>query len=421
MLQRGEALIDDLAWLPGMAEWLPLHSVLYPASTAPAHSTSSESPSRLLAEPATAKQKAFLSYLGISLDPKSTKEEAALLVNDAMENPREPARLARWNEDRLRLHPDLYATEIQTRKEQRATRFFEVCKTQGAECLDGVTKAHCQVLVGYLDVKHPSWDANETEAAWNYFFPAVREKFPQLVRPEWRDKLKFPQGPRVVAKTVRRPGGIAPRKRASPLSLLARGVAIGLILIGVTVGALYLRRHPEQLAALIQQGKTLTAMLSKSAVAGSETSPPSGGSTLPGSSAVGQPPSPPAGADLMAGSPVEIVSTSPPSANADANLASATSTNTGAPASSPPTKVPGVEPGAASVESTAGLIPGPKTHVTLIEPVKIQTPYGPMEFRKGMTFPLVSQEGVDVTVRFQGRIIDIPASSTDLAGESPTR
>ena len=73
----------------------------------------------------------------------------------------------------------------------------------------------------------------------------------------------------------------------------------------------------------------------------------------------------------------------------------------------------------APADSPASLLPGPKTHVTLIEPVKIETPYGPMEFRRGMTFPLVSQEGVDVTVRFQGRMIDLPASSTDLAAEAP--
>src|SRR4029434_9207989 len=32
LLKQGSILINDLAWQPGMPEWLPLHAVLYPAS-----------------------------------------------------------------------------------------------------------------------------------------------------------------------------------------------------------------------------------------------------------------------------------------------------------------------------------------------------------------------------------------------------
>lgn len=421
MLKQGEALINDLAWRHGMPEWIPLHSVLYPAgaSAAPVPPPPpAEEPPRVPAEPATARQKAFLSYIGVRFEPEISKEQAALLVNDAMENPRDPARVARWNDDRLKLHPDLFAAEIQARKEQRSTRFFELCQTEGAECLEGVTKAHCQVLVSYLDVKYPHWDANETEAAWNYFFPAVREKFPQLVRKEWKDKLNFPQGPKIAPELARRPVVVATRKRTSPFVLLARGLAFGLILVGVVVGALYLQRHPEEWAALKKQGEALAAMLPKSKTPDAKSTPAPAPSqpSLFDAAPAGESPAP-TGAPLASTS----MESAPPSAPIDTpEMPAPAAPSTPADASmslfdSPPAAPAPADPGAAA------LLPGPKTHVRLIQPVKIQTPYGPMEFRAGMTFPLVSQEGLDVTVRFQGRIIDIPASATDLAGETPAQ
>ena len=188
LLKQGSVVIGDLAWCPGMAKWVPLHDVLYPPppppQTPPPH-PASEEPARKLdlpkGEPATAKQKALLSYLGIGFSSEMTKDHASILVNDAMEEPKHTGRLAQWNKERFTLHPDLFASEINERKENRATHFFDLCQGEGAEYFTKLTKAHTQVLIGYLDVKFPNWDAKEDEAAWNYFYPAIAEKFPQLV------------------------------------------------------------------------------------------------------------------------------------------------------------------------------------------------------------------------------------------------
>ena len=217
--------MDDLAWTPGLPAWSPLVQVLHPARTRiEPPPIAAPAPARIPpGEPATAKQKAFLSYMGIAFPSDMTKEQAALLAHEAMENPKLNARVLQWNDDRLRLHPDIFDAEAQAKKDDRANHFFAACQHEGSDRLMDVTKAHCHVLVGYLDVNFPNWDANESEAVWNYFFPAVAEKFPQLVRKQWRGKLKYPDGPKVSAEILqhgpvaRSPGG------HSPIGTLIRG------------------------------------------------------------------------------------------------------------------------------------------------------------------------------------------------------
>ena len=228
--------MGDFAWCPGMSDWGPLSAVLAPASVTNAAPPAVEEapPEPRVAEPATEKQKAFFSYLGIAFSPELTKDQASMLVNDAMEDPKNTERLRQWNEDRLRLHPDLFGTEIQAKKENRANRFFELCQTEGAEYFTTITKAHCQVLVGFLDVKFPNWDAREAEAAWNYFYPAIAEKFPQLVQKQWRGKFHYAEGQKVAAEITRKAPTARLRKATpSPLAAVARGVVFGVLILGV--------------------------------------------------------------------------------------------------------------------------------------------------------------------------------------------
>jgi len=286
LLTQGSVLPTDLAWQAGSPKWIPLQNVLAPGPAtktvaeppapprpapepapakapapspapvaeqkpaAPAKTAADSAPApaarKTSSEPASAKQKAFLSYIGATFQDDIGKEEAALLVNDAMEHPKDPARLARWTEDRLRLHPDLYAAELQARKENRSNRFFELAETEGEECFDGLTKAHCQVLVGYLDVKYPNWDAKEADATWNYFYPAIAEKFPDVVRKEWRSKLKYPSGPKVAAE-LKGPGPArmgTNRHRPSPVAAMFKGLSIGAIAVAVFAAGIYIARHP---------------------------------------------------------------------------------------------------------------------------------------------------------------------------------
>src|SRR4030095_9795126 len=139
LLKQGNILINDLAWSPGLTGWSPLHAVLYPAAQPPAAPENAvpppmppspmplaaltqpveESPAQpeATAEPAaeglaTDRQKAFLSFMAVPFRSNLSKERAAQLVKDAMENPKNSGRLKKWDEERRHRYPDLFADEI---------------------------------------------------------------------------------------------------------------------------------------------------------------------------------------------------------------------------------------------------------------------------------------------------------------------
>lgn len=402
LLKQGEVLIGDMAWTAGMPEWLPLHSVLYPAPASPPPVAA------VPFAPATEKQKAFLAYMGLAVPPDLTKEQAAMMVTEQHEEGRNAARLARWNEDRLRLHPELFAEELHARREERAPRFFEVCQTEGADVLTGVTRAHCQVLLGYLDVAHPRWDANEKDAAWSYFFPAVAEKFPQLVQKEWKDKLAYPVGPKVAPELHRT---LSPRatkalkqRGPSPVAAVGRGFTFALVLLAFAVGGVWLSKSSKTRARLQQQWNDLVAtqpppVLKKATPPPAETLP----EPVPAVAAV---------APVQEPAPAPLAEpTMPAGAPADA----------AAPTLFDPLAVSGMAPtdAAAPPMATAGgpppaTLPGMKSTVMLTKPAEVQAKYGKIKIPSGTPLRVVGQSGTSLQVSWQNQIYSIPASSTDI-------
>jgi hypothetical protein len=242
LIKQGTVAADDLAWASGMEDWTPLDKVLSlsresampeqprEASEAPssdAGAAAAEAKPEI--EPATPKQKAFLGYLAIEIPEDLSKEQASTLLNDAMEDPACAEKIGKWSAERLRLHPELFAAEIHARKENRANHFFEICQTEGAQYFTRITKAHCQVLVGFLDAKFPSWDSRMADAATNYFFPAIAEKFPQLIERHWKDRFHYVQEP--GAESARAPTARIKKRLMTPLVAVLRGIALGAVVL----------------------------------------------------------------------------------------------------------------------------------------------------------------------------------------------
>jgi hypothetical protein len=64
------------------------------------------------------------------------------------------------------------------------------------------------------------------DAATNYFFPAIAEKFPQLIERHWKDRFHYAEEP--GTKSVRKTPAARVRKSpVTPLEAVVRGFALG--------------------------------------------------------------------------------------------------------------------------------------------------------------------------------------------------
>jgi hypothetical protein len=248
LIEQDTVSAEDMAWHKGSKNWRPLEEILKDVAKDRDPSEESSEPPELpppCTEPASAAQIAFLSYFSVAIPSGLMKDAAEKLITQATEDPQNVKRLTAWEVDRLRLHPDLFNTEVHTRKEDRVQLFYDLCHTAGADHFTGVTKAHCQVLVAFLDVKFPRWDANQVDATERYFFPAIAEKFPQLVNKAWRGKLHYGTAPHIAGKEARKPPTAKPvEKPVSAFGAIVRGVFLGLFILAVLY-LVYLSKHPE--------------------------------------------------------------------------------------------------------------------------------------------------------------------------------
>lgn len=440
LLGQGSIHEGDYAWHPGLPKWIPLASVLSPAPDSPPPSepkpelptfgSAGVSPNG--AEAASEKQKALLAYLDIPFSGAITKDQAALLINESIEDPQKVGLLAKWNKDRIKLRPDLFAAEIQEQKEARVGEYFEICQTEGAEYFTKITKAHCQVLVGFLDGKFPNWDEDPKTAPKNYFFPAVAEKFPQLVAKAWKGKLPYDTGSKGASEAAaKRPAtGKLRRKNAAsgfPLGTIARV----LVFAAITLGMFFFVKNlfgpdgekpatpPPQTGGSTpdQPASPPLDPLAPAPAAPLPQAPPAGESV-----AVVDPPAPVPVEPAPPATPTEPPT---PPANPDPKMAADPATPKPAdplpgfpadPLAPAPTPPVATEPGAPAVPRPpppAAPEPVAKGELKLTKPVEVQLAYGKMKLPAGTKVKFVSKEGNLVKVTYLNTALTIPVTSTD--------
>lgn len=423
LLKSGDTSLDEFAWCDGLPTWQPLAAVLYPKSTTqrilppPPADAPTPTPEPFLSPvvAATAVQKAFLTFLGIDFSGDLTRERASALLHDAAGDPKHAARVVRWEIERLRLHPDLFADEIKARKESRSQHFLDICLAEGAEFFHDVTKAHAQVLVGYLDVQHPHWD--EHADASRYFFTAIAEKFPQLVKGGAKAQLKFPDGPKVATEMQRSGVAARPRTKRSPVAAALRGLGIGLLVLGALYGAstFYERHLAARDSSASHSAQSDVPLPTPPATVATTTEQPAEPPAKPApvAQAEATPPAPaPAPAAPMAAS-------SPPApATPDAPPAvpmAAAATPEPAPAAIPMLLDP------AALATPAPATPAPRTSVKITKPTLVTLRFGSSTIATGTVVPLVQVDGSNALVRFGPDVIPIPVANTDLAGAAPVQ
>jgi hypothetical protein len=368
MLAQRQIRSSDMAWRKGLPAWLPLSEVLNPGSehpTEPPPVSGITSGIRSAVQPApkaplvTAKQKAFLAFWGVNIPDGLTKADAAVLISDAMEDPKNGSKLTKWATEKLRIHPEAFADELEFKKANRAVHYLEVFQTEGAEVFTEVTKAHSQVLVESLDKRFPDWESNPRRAVWDYLFPALAEHFPALVQPAWKGKLKL--GSKNQAPVRNAAPAPAPKSRptttgaaasvhvpapivvpVSPFQAAVRGVLYGLVVLAAVIGGINYYNH--------KQAQNTAAPAEPKDKAPAKPEPPK--SDL----ATGaEPTHVPADAPLIAGNPLPPgLPELPPAAEPAAPAPAPTLPENPAPAALPPAATtPMAEPGV-----PAGLPPG---------------------------------------------------------------
>ncbi|MCE9609957.1 MAG: DUF4339 domain-containing protein [Chthoniobacter sp.] len=454
LLQQGSIVETDYAWHPGLPKWLPLATVLKPVPPPldtpppppPPAATRTELPTfanhaqpAADAEPASDRQKALLKYLGIPYTSTLTKDQAALLVNETMEDPKKAGLLVKWNTDRLKLRPDLFAAELQEQKEARAGEYFEVCQTEGAEYFTKITKAHCQVLIGFLDGKFPNWDEDAHTAPKNYFFPAVAEKFPQLVAREWKGKLHYATPAAGADEKAGKPPVGKSRKRKAqqgfPVVMIGRAAVFAALAIAMFLFVKKLNSpaptKPPAPTAQPSSPQTENPIAPAPGVPKAEEVLPDKGIAQvdpfnpPVEPAAPTPPAAPVdpadplkdpkmATDPAAPKPAEPVPGFPPDPLAPAPTPAAGDPPAPTPAPPPtadpfaPTPSPTPAPPATPAEPVA-----PKSVLKLTKAVEVQLAYGKMKLPVGTSVKFISQEGAAVKVSYLNTVLTIPSSSTD--------
>lgn len=435
LINQGTVAATDLAWASGMEDWAPLAEMLLlretpdqsdlsdrsdPSEQTPASPT--EAAPQI--EPATAKQKAFLSYLSVPFPEDLAKEQASILLNGAMDDPAFGEQIGKWGAERLRLHPDLFAAEAHARKEDRASHFFDICQTEGAQYFTRITKAHCQVLVSFLDGKFPKWDSRIQDAATNYFYPAIAEKFPQLIERQWKNRFHYAEEP--GTESARKTARPRVKRHVTPLEAVVRGLALGSIILVALYFAQrmiprWISRHAAEKAVSEASASPAyppasVASAERHELAGSSTSvaptPKKKKIKAAAENPVAAPPATPAPADdspAATGAPM-AVGQSPEKPPSDPSMAAPPPAPSGdsAAASAPP-----------AADAPAPAAAPAKSNLVLTKPVDLQLAYGKVKIPVGTAVTLVSRDGAWLKVNYLNNVIVIPVSSTDIDSAAP--
>ncbi|MEO6742459.1 MAG: GYF domain-containing protein [Chthoniobacteraceae bacterium] len=433
-LTEGTARPADMGWCRGMAEWRPLGEVLTPgsgkvgvAATPPPAATNGTVENHV---PATAKQKAFLTYLGAEFGENLTKERAALAVSDAMETPKLQARIRKWYDDKLRMHAEVFQDEIDFRKANRTARYLERIQTEGADVLKDVTKAHVQVLVESLDKRQPGWESEPESALWDHLLPALGEHFPQLVQPAHKGHLKPGSAVKRGSSLTRGIAGTAgiamlPPRAAGTLGAMLRGIVLGAIALGgIVVGHQYWQEKHGQTTSQVPAATPEKKETSSAPTPPNDPKPEDPAAQTPGKllAETAQP------AAAQGNSQPPEPAPAPAVPNEPAVPASATSgekpvapATPEAPAVSPEKPVTAGEKNAVPAapapaeNATLNAPPAPpRTAVKLTQRIGVMLSNGQVDLPAGTVLRYLATEGQNVRVSWNNNVFFVPAMATDV-------
>ena len=335
----------------------------------------------------------------------------------------------------MRLHPDVFQDEIDFRRASRVSRYLELCRTEGAEVVKDVTKAHVQVLVESLDKRYPQWEAEPHAALWDYLFPAIVEHFPQLVLPQWKGRLRLGGTSKVAAVAAaaagvpvgrQMPGALQPPP-APPgvIAAAGRGLIYGAIALGIIVGGKYAFDQRKTGASKpAPQNAPATPLSAKPDAASAEAVAPAippmekpAATVMPAEISPVPVHDSPVAMPLPAPVKTELPAPEPAAPMAE-NKPPLTEEKTAAPAPTPALENKPVmieEKPATPLDAPPA---APRTTVNLIQGIGVSLPNGNVTLPAGTPLRLLAVDGANVRVSWNNNIFDVPAIATDL-GNGP--
>ncbi len=446
-LTEGSARPTDMGWRKGMAEWRPLSEVLKVVSdlaappAAAGHATNGAPEKR---GTATAKQKVFLKYLGAEFDEGIARERAALAISDALENPKLQPRIRKWQDEKLRMHADVFQDEIDYRRANRSNRYLERIQTEGSEVLKDVSKAHVQVLVESLDKRQPGWENDRVSALWDYLIPAVGEHFPQLVLPDYKNRLKpggsgVAKGGSALTRSALAAAGVSmpPPTRSSTLAAMLRGVVLGVVALGAIIAGHHYWQQSRSKGAE-------SVAVTPGPVAPTKSETPS----APAEPAAKEPAAPAAdkliaeakAPDVVAENPATPAPAPAPVVPAEPAVAPAppvpaekpamTAEKPAMPEEKPAAPAPAATPAAPAEPPAMNNTPpaatpppaapaAPRTAVRLVQGIGVMLQNGQVTLPAGTQLRYLGAEGPNIRVSWNNSVFFVPAAATDVNEPQP--
>ncbi len=397
-LKRGGLLSTDNAWRKGLPAWIPLGELLSVGSSETPPAPTNESGVRNVAakKEVTPKQRALLKYLGATFAEDVTYEEAAVAISKALESPKLTMRFTKWGEEKLRLHPVLFQDEIDYRRTNRVSFYLDLCHTEGAKAVKDVTKAHVQVIIEALDKMNASWEVDSRAALWDHLLPTVAEHFPQLVREEWKRKLKHGAKSKNIEALEDEDVIVPAPTPPSAMQSVIRGVLYGLIVLGVAFGTMKLYQ------ATLPPKPVVAAVVPPAAA---PVAPPLPAEPAPVANPAGDPP-PNGDAPNIAAPVVDLIPV-PPAPVAPAP-------------EMPVAENPAVPAAPMAPDVPAPVAPAaPKSVLTITKPVTVQLQFGRVTLSIGTRVRFIATEGQNVRVNFNNNVILVPSAATDVDAPAP--
>ncbi len=449
-LTEGSARPSDLGWRKGMADWQALSEVLKPRTERAGDPATPPPPAEAASNgangtngsaephvPATAKQKAFLKYLGAEFGEHLTKQRAALAVSDALETPRLQLRIRKWQDEKLRLHAELFQDEVDYRRANRSTRYLERIETEAADSVKDVTKAHVQVIVEALDKKTPSWESESESALWEHLLPAISEHFPQLVLPAGKARLKTGGGKSAAAtRGMATPRVPMPPQSTGTFGAMLRGVVLGVIALGAILAGYHFWQQSQG-----QGGPQVNSPTTPAPAVSEKTEPQPSASAANESTPKEPEKKEPSVPEPVAPAPEKMTAEAkPPTPSPEAPAAPApaapkepapetTAMNPEKPAAPAAPAAPEEKPAVpapapapaepAAMTPPAAPPPPQRTTVRLTQGIGVMLPNGQVSLPAGTVLRFLGAEGPNVRVSWNNNVFFVPGVATDLNLNEP--